>query len=261
MKILKKILSFVYPLFFWLFVWEGISLIVGREILLPSPISVIGKLCELVFEVEFHVSVLLTLVRVLGGYVLGVILGAILAIVAFYFSPIRSLLSPLFTVIRATPVASFIILALVWIGRNSIPSFTAFLMVMPIVYNSTLTGIASADRQLLEVAHIFEFGKLKKLRLLYLPSAIPFFLTGAKTSLGLAWKSGVAAEVLCALKYSIGGEIYNSKLYLETTELMAWTLCVIILSLLLEFVISSATSMAYKKYTALEINENANTDR
>ncbi len=246
-KIFRKVLSFVYPIIFWLLVWEGISLIVGREILLPSPVSVIGKLCKLFFEVEFHMSVLLTLIRVLGGYVLGVISGALLAVVAFYSKPVESLLSPLFTVIRATPVASFIILALVWIGRNLIPSFTAFLMVMPIVYNSTLTGIASADRELSEVAYIFEFSKLKKLRLLYLPSAVPFFISGTKTSLGLAWKSGVAAEVLCALKYSIGGEIYNSKLYLETTELMAWTLCVIILSLILEIVISSATSLAYKK--------------
>jgi NitT/TauT family transport system permease protein len=130
-------------------------------------------------------------------------------------------------------------------------------MVMPIVYASTMTGMSSADKSLLEVAEIYNFSGIKRLRLLYLPSAVPFFLSGAKTSLGLAWKSAVAAEVLCNLKLSIGGAIYSSKNYLETTELFAWTLCVITLSLVLEKLIYATTSSVYKKYTVGEVSENA----
>lgn len=253
-NILKKV---ILPLVFWIFLWQVLSLIVDKEVLLPSPTAVLRKLFELFLHAEFHKAVWMTLFRVVLGYLFGLLLGAILAIISFYSSSVRYILSPMFTIIRATPVASFIILALVWLGRDSIPTFTALLMVMPIIYANTMTGMSSASKSLSEVADIYRFSGIKKLRLLYLPSAVPFFISGAKTSLGLAWKSAVAAEVLCNLKLSIGGAIYSSKNYLETTGLFAWTLCVVILSLILEKLISLTTSSVYKKYTVGEVAENA----
>ena len=257
MKILNKIKNITLPLVFWIFVWQVLSMIVDKEVLLPSPIGVIRKLTLLFLMIDFHKSVLMTLMRVVIGYLIGTILGSVLAVISFYSKTVKMLISPLFSIVRATPVASFIILALVWLGRDSIPTFTAILMVMPIVYANTITGMSSSDKNLLEVAKIYKFSGVKKLRLLYLPSAVPSFLSGAKTSLGLAWKSAVAAEVLCNLKTSIGGAIYSSKNYLETTELFAWTLCVIILSLILEKLISVTTSSVYIKYTIGEVAENA----
>ncbi len=253
----KRFLRLLIPVLFWLLLWEIASIFINKEILLPSPFSVGAKLAVLLCDYNFYLSVCLTLLRVVLGYFIGAVAGTVLAVISFYHKWIGAIISPLFTIIRATPVASFIILALVWLGKNFIPSFTAMLMVMPIFYGSTLTGIHSTDKKLSEVSEIYKFGKIKKLRLLYFPSALPFFLSGAKTSLGLAWKSGVAAEVLCSVKYSIGGEIYNSKLYLETTELVAWTLCVVILSLILENIISLTTFSVYRKYTVGEFSENA----
>ena len=257
MKIINKIKNIILPLVFWILVWQVLSMIVDKEVLLPSPVDVIKKLSSLFLLTDFHKAVWMTLVRVVVGYLLGAILGSVLAVISFYSGTVKMLVSPLFSIVRATPVASFIILALVWLGRDSIPTFTAILMVMPIVYSSTMTGMSSSDKNLLEVAMIYKFSGMKKLRFLYLPSAVPSFLAGAKTSLGLAWKSAVAAEVLCNLKLSIGGAIYSSKNYLETTELFAWTLCVIILSLILEKLISVTTSNVYKKYTVGEVAENA----
>lgn len=228
-------------------------MIISKEVILPSPVAVIIRLTELLCEKEFFISVAMSLLRVIAGYAVGVVVGALLAVISFYSGFASIILSPLFTMVRATPVASFIIIALVWIGRETVPSFTAFLMVLPIIYSTTLTGLRSADKSLLEMATVFKFSKIKKLKLLYIPSAIPSFLGGAKTSLGLAWKSCVAAEVLSSPKFSIGGEIYDSKLYLETTDLMAWTVCVIILSLIFETIISISTSSVYKKYTIREV--------
>ena len=257
MKILIKIRDFILPLVFWILVWQVMSIIVDKEVLLPSPADVIKKLSSLILLAEFHKAVWMTLLRVILGYIIGSLMGAILAVVSFYCKYVKIILSPMFSIIRATPVASFIILALVWLGRGSIPTFTAILMVMPIMYANTITGMSSSDKSLDEVAKIYNFSSAKKLRMLYLPSAVPFFLSGAKTALGLAWKSAVAAEVLCNLKLSIGGAIYSAKNYLETTELFAWTLCVILLSILLEKLISVATSPLYKKYTVGEVAENA----
>ena len=72
------------------------------------------------------------------------------------------------------------------------------------------------------------------MRLIYLPSLRPYLLAAVTTAMGLAWKSGVAAEVLCIPRPAIGTQIYNSKLYLDIPDLFAWTVAVVALSLLLE---------------------------
>ena len=69
---------------------------------------------------------------------------------------------------------------------------------------------------------------------MYLPHCLPYFSAGALTSLGLAWKAGIAAEVLCTPNHSIGKQVYDAKVYMETAEVFAWTLVVILLSLALE---------------------------
>jgi len=248
MKRLNSFIKNTIVLLFWLVVWEIVAYFVNSEVLLPPPTKVFVRLGDFLREPSFYVTVAVSLLRILVGFASGTILGILLALFSFFFNPANIFISPLFTTIRATPVASFIILALVWMGRPFVPSFTAFLMVLPIVYANTFQGLRSTDLTLLEVAKVFNCRGFKRLKLLYLPAAAPSILTGVKVSFGLAWKSGVAAEVLCSLKSSIGGEIYYSKLYLESVDLMAWTLTVIVLSLTFEALISFFTAKLYKKY-------------
>jgi NitT/TauT family transport system permease protein len=107
-------------------------------------------------------------------------------------------------------------------------------MVLPVVWDNLFRGMGELDGQLLELARAYRFSWWKRVRLIYLPSLRPYFLSALTTSMGLAWKSGVAAEVLCLPKRAIGAEIYYTKLYLETPDLFAWTIVVVALSLLLE---------------------------
>ena len=144
------------------------------------------------------------------------------------------LLSPAIRVIRATPVASFILLVLLWTGRNTVSVIIAALMVLPVVWGNLSRGIQETDPQLLEMAKAYRFSSFKTIRLIYIPSLHPYFLSAITTAMGLAWKSGVAAEVLCLPKQAIGTQIYNTKLYLEIPDLFAWTVVVILLSLALE---------------------------
>lgn len=149
------------------------------------------------------------------------------------------MLSPLLKVVTATPVASFIILALVWIGRERVPSFISALIVLPVMTAHIDAGIKSVDLKLQELCLSYGFSFFKRLILLYIPSSAPEIAAGLATSLGLAWKSGVAAEVLCMPKNSIGRYVYESKLYLETPDLFAWTATVILLSILIEKLLRS----------------------
>lgn len=231
---LKKILTKTAAILFWIAVWYALFLYVGEEILIVSPLTVIKRIFALGATAEFWESTLLSLVRIMAGFVCGVIFGTLTAVATTFCKPIYELFRPMLTVIKTTPVASFILLALVWIKRNNVPTFIAFLMVLPIVWANVSEGLVSADKNLLEVAKIFKFNMKKKITDIYIPSVKPYFFAGTTTAMGLAWKAGIAAEVLSLPKMSIGTNLYSSKIYLETTDLFAWTAVVIILSVILE---------------------------
>lgn len=220
---------------FWLAVWECIALAVGRDVLLPAPHSVLLHLYSLIQTALFWQSAGFTLFRIFIGFLTATLSAALVAVLTYRFKLLREFISPIIGVMKATPVASFIILALVWLSRTNVPGFASFIMVFPVIWSNTDAGLYSADKNLLEVTKQFKFSRAKSLRLFFFPYISPYFSAACRTSLGLAWKAGIAAEVLCTPKFSIGKQLYESKIYLESGDLFAWTLTVILLSLLLEF--------------------------
>jgi NitT/TauT family transport system permease protein len=177
---------------------------------------------------------LLTLLRVCFGLLLGIILGVGLGILAHTSSIVHSILSPFITVIRSTPVASFIVVLWVIFSGDVLSVFVAFLMVMPIIWQSTVDGFNSIDKSLEEVALIFRFGYMKRLRLIVFPALLKFLLPSIITSVGLAWKAEIAAEIIAYTKNSIGQEINDAKYFMETPRVFAWTVIVILFSIILE---------------------------
>lgn len=231
-------------LVFWLAVWQAAAMWVASELFLPGPLLVLERLCALAATAAFWQTTLMTLLRVLAGMVWGTALGAVLALVTCASRWADAILSPAVKVIRATPVASFILLVFLWTDRGSVPIVIAALMVLPVVWGNVTRGIRQSDPKLLELARAYRFSRLKTGRLVILPSVRPYFLSAVTTSMGLAWKSGVAAEALVWPKLAIGTQIYNTKFYLETADLFAWTLVVILLSLLLERLIAALIGAA-----------------
>ncbi len=228
------------PLVFWLGVWQFVAIQVGQELLLPAPAAVWNSLLALAAGAEFWLAALHTLGRVILGLIGGVLLGSLLAVLTHFCRIADWLISPAVRVIRATPVVSFILLVYLWVTRTNIPGVIAALMVLPVVWGNLTAGLAAVDGQLLEMSRAYHFGTWKTMRLIYLPSIRPHFVSGLLTAFGLAWKSGVAAEVLCPPKYAIGTRIQQAKIALETPELFAWTLVLIALSLLLELLLRTA---------------------
>ncbi len=229
-----KALKVILPLLFWLIIWELVSLWVGLDLLVPSPLTVARRFVELASTSAFWRATLLTLGRIVCGALCGILLGILCAVLTCRFRPADWLLSPALRVIRAVPVASFIILVLLWFQKGIVPTVISALMVMPVIWDSFSAGIRSVDPQLLEMARSYHMGRWRTLRYVYLPALLPGARAGICTGAGLAWKSGVAAEVLCTPKYAVGTQVYYSKLYLETPSLFAWTITVIVLSLILE---------------------------
>ncbi len=230
----NKVISKIIIALLWLAIWQVAYMIIDMEVLFVSPVGVLKTLFNLVQDGLFWQSVFASFFRVLEGYIIAVILGAVVAVVTLVIPFAYDFFYPIISLVRAAPVVSFIILTLVWLKSGTVPAFISFLMVFPVVWTNVSEGIRRTDKKLLEMAKIFNFGKLKTIENIYIPSVLPFFKTACVTGLSLAWKSGIAAEVICTPKLSIGKQLYNSKIYLETPELFAWTAVVVIMSVIVE---------------------------
>ena len=242
----KKILKTALVAIAWLAIWEIIHLIVGKDLLVPSPVSVFLRIIELAGTGKFWTSVGASMLRILIGYLSGLIVGVIIGILTSLSKVLDSFLSPIARIIRATPVASFIILLFVFISKNYIPAVTAFLMVLPITWANVYEGIRATDKKLLQMADVFDVPQGKVLKGIYIPQIMPFFMSSAKVGMGLAWKAGIAAEVLTNPVYGIGSSLYESKVYLETVDLFAWTAVIIIISLILEKILVRLLEKIYQ---------------
>lgn len=255
MKRFKTAGTALLVLAFWLLVWQGLALAVGKNLLLPAPLTVLRRLTELAAAAAFWRAVGISLLRILCGVVCAAVLGAVLAALCARFRWLDALFSPLLTVVKSTPVASFIILALLWMGRSVLPAFISALIVLPVVWINVRDGIRETDKDLLEVARVFRFFRAKTVLRVYVPSALPWFLSACRSSLGLGWKAGIAAEVLTVPAISIGRMLYESKLYWETADLFAWTVVVILCSLVIEKLVMSALEKLRVRYGAEAVHD------
>lgn len=220
----------------WIAVWELLCRIVAEPTVLVSPLETARRIGELGQTAVFWRICLRSILSILLGYVCGIAVGALFA-VASRLTVARTMLSPLLYVVRATPVASFILLTYFWMQSDNIPAFISFLMVLPVIWGNVRQGLEGCDRGLLEMAKVYGFSRKKTLWQIRLPAALPYFLAGCRTALGLAWKAGVAAQALVRPEKTIGNELQNAKIALETVDIFAWTVIVILLSLLLEWLV------------------------
>lgn len=230
----KRFLVGVLVFLLYAAIWQGAAVWIGQSVILPRPVAVLNVLGTFALQPAFWKSVGWSLLRVMTGYAAALFAGAVLGVLCHISGILRELFKPMMGVVRATPVASFIIILLFFLKVGQVPAFTAFLMVLPVVFLSILNGLAQTDPKLLEMARVLRVPWWKKAFRIYVPATLPHAVTAAITSLGLAWKAGIAAEVLGSPLFSIGGGLRDSKVSLDSPSLFAWTLVVILLSLLLE---------------------------
>ncbi len=218
----------------WIVVWAVLSAFVGEEIFLPSPVSVVKSLLSLIPQPSFWQSVGFTLSRVILGIAISSVAASVLAVFSSFSGKLEILLSPLVKAVRSIPVASVIILVLLWVKSRNLSIVISSLVVFPVIYTSVLSGMKETSPLLLEMASNYSVGTGKKIRYIYVPSVFPYLETGMRTAVGFAWKSAVAAEVIGLPKNSIGTALYEAKIYLLTSDLFAWTAVIVILSAVFE---------------------------
>ena len=226
----KLLLRRAGAVLFWLAVWQAAAMAIGQEVFLVSPVQALRCLLRLLPQADFWHRVEFSAGRILLGFGLGVVCSASLAVAAEICPAAEILIAPVLQLVKATPVASFIILALVWVSGSSLSILISFFMVLPVLYGAVRTGIESADGQLLEMARVFRLPLPCRVKAIWLPAVLPAFRQGCSVALGICWKSGVAAEVIGLPDGSIGDALYRAKITLSTGELFAWTFVIIVLS-------------------------------
>ena len=219
---------------FWLVVWQLLDVIVDNRLILAGPIRVAQALAEQIVEPDFLLIIGASFGRIALGFLLSFLVGLVLAMLAYRFHLFRDFIDPLISLLRTVPVASFIILLLIWVGNQALTVFLAFFIVLPIIYTNMLTGLENVDPQLLEVARVYRLSKWRTLWYVYRPAFMPFLVSATKLSLGMTWKSGIMAELIATPKPSIGKEMFSARLFLDTPILLAWTVVVMVLSVLFE---------------------------
>lgn len=242
----------LWAVIFWIAVWQLGSMALTAAyphgaLLLASPVSAIMRLLTLAQTAAFWQAVGRSVLHILGGFLLAALTGILLAALASRFRPLRELLAPLVAAIRAVPVVSFIILALVWLPSRHLALVISSMMVFPVIYGNVLAGIDEADHALLEMAAVFRVPLFRRLSGIYLPQVLPYFRAGCSLALGLCWKSGVAAEVIGLPAGTIGERLYTAKVYFQTPDLFAWTAVIVLISVLFEHLFLYAVDTLVRK--------------
>lgn len=243
----------LWAVLFWMVVWQLASMRLDSDILLVSPVKVVCRLGQLMLTAAFWRAVCFTLSRIASGFFLAVAAGVILAAAASRFVRVQELLMPLMLAVKSVPVASFIILALIWFSSRNLSVLISFLMVLPMIYTNVLNGIRSVDTQLLEMAQVFRIPGFRVVRYIYLPQIMPFFYSACSVALGMSWKAGVAAEVIGIPKGSVGERLQQAKVYLDTPDLFAWTLVIVAASLFFEKIVLFFLNRIVEKCSVMHI--------
>lgn len=219
---------------FWLAVWQALDTALDNRLVLTGPVRVVQALAEQMVKPDFWVIAGASTGRIAAGFLLSFVVGLALALLAYRVGLVRDFIDPLMSLLRTIPVVSFIIMLLIWSGSQMLTVYLAFSIVLPLIYTNTLAGLESVDAQMVEMARVFRLGRWRTFMYVYRPALMPFLTSSSKISLGMSWKSGIMAEVLATPKPSIGKEMSQARMYLDTPDLFAWTVVVMVLSLAFE---------------------------
>ena len=223
--------------------WKIGAILSGSDVILPGPVKTIQTLFSVAVSPGFLPALWATTLRGLFAFAVSALLGLCLGVAAGLSPWLRAVLKPLVVTIRSTPVMSFILLALIWFPSGFVPVFVAVLMAFPILYENVVAGLKGVDPRLVEMARVYRVPAQRILFRILLPGLFAFFFAGARTALGIIWKAVIAAEILSRPASAIGSSMYEAKIYIETAEVVAWTVAAVLLSAATEFLLQRSTRL------------------
>ncbi|MBD5447195.1 MAG: ATP-binding cassette domain-containing protein [Treponema sp.] len=215
-------------------VWHIAAHALHAPLILPAPLAVARRLASLAQTADFWRHVAATSARTVKSTVLVVCLGSVAGVLCGMRPRCAAFMAFPLAIIRSTPVVSFILLALFWLGSDAVPVFCAVLMAFPLMVTAVATGCARRDETLLAMARVFRLTRGQVMRYITAAELLPFFAAGARASFGMAWKVVAASEVLSLPRHALGTLMQTAQVHLETADVLAVSLVLVLLSLLCE---------------------------
>ena len=245
-RLFNKDINRILAVAVWLVIWQAASVLTGLDIILASPVSVLSGLVSLLGKSSTYRILTGSMLKITLGFVSAVILAGVCAVVAHRCKAFKKMLAPPVLLMKSLPMASFIILLIIWFGSGRVSIFTSFIVTFPIVYSAVLSGIDRRDMQLIEMADVNGVGIIRRICWIDVPQILPIARPDFKVAAGMCLKAGVSAEVIGLARNSIGEQLYYSKLYIDTVDLFAWSIMVVLLSILLEKIFTALIDLLEK---------------
>lgn len=237
MKKRKNVAKKICTILFWIAIWAILSKVVSNSILIASPWQTAKVLGSILKDRSFLLVIVCSLGRILLGFLLGVLMGTVLAFVSKKVERIQDLLEPVVLCVKAVPIASFVVLLLIWQGSKWLSLWISFLIVFPIFYTNVLEGLMQVPTSQKEVARVFGYGTWDQIWWIYRPVLRGYLESGSKLAVSMCIKAGVAAEIIGLPSGSFGEKLYMAKIYFSTDELFAWTILIVLAAFLCEKII------------------------
>lgn len=212
-----------------------------NSVIVPAPAEVLRSLYFLALDGQLWEHGRHSIMRGLTGFSLAVAVGVPLGLLIGLNSLAASLFRPLVVALQVTPLISWLLLAMIWIGFTKVPVFVVFVTTLPLIIINTIQGVKNVDLQLLQMAATFRVSQARVIREVYLPQVVPYLMAGVATALGVTWKAVAMAELLSAHQ-GIGAGMAVARMNLDTSALFAWTLFLIGLGLLTDRLLAQLVS-------------------
>lgn len=229
----RKFVAKLLAAAFWLAVWQFAATRIS-SVLFVGPVETAVRLYELSVTTAFWRTIVSSLGRIALGLCAGLLIGGSAAVCAHFSRMLRALLEPVLAVMKSVPVACVVVVALIWMRSPWIAALVSCFVTAPVVYAGLCSGFDSLDQNLHEAFLLYRVPFARKLRYYYLPGLSPSLYACCRSCIGMAWKAGVAGEIIGLPDYSIGEQIYLAKNYLNIADLFAWTIVILAISALCE---------------------------
>ena len=124
----------------WMVIWQIAAMTLGHGgLFLATPLQTLGALAQLVPTAAFWQRLAFSALRIVAGFILAVVGGLVLGAAGSRWHGVRVFVDPVMQLIRAMPVASFVILALLWVSGSNLSVVVSFTHVLPVVYAGVIT--------------------------------------------------------------------------------------------------------------------------
>lgn len=206
------------------------------QVLVPSPYETLQGLVDIWTSGALADNLRISFQRQITGMSIGLLIGLTTGMLAGWFTKLELLMQPLVSLLLAMPPIILAVMAMVWLGMGTqMTIFLVALLVFPVMHTNTVEGFKSIDPSIIQMSKVYRLPLPLAISKIYIPGMLHSLIAGFSMGAASSIRLTVMAELLGA-REGMGQQIAISRSYLETEQLFAWVLVLLVILASLEFV-------------------------